>query len=359
MHRRVDELTPHPKNFEIYGQESVTDDLLASIKKKGVMVPLTITSENVIISGHRRFEAAKLAGLDIVPVGIATFESEIDELEAIIEFNRQREKTFVQKMKEAEALEGIEKQRAKDRQGERTDIVEIFPQSESGKTRDKVAQQTGIGSGKTYEVAKKIWNKAKEGDVVAQDIVSKIESGELTIHGGQKILDGKNVHVSNNSGENDWYTPYHIVEMARLAMGQIDTDPASSELANKTVMANVFFDENQNGLLQKWAGSVWLNPPYSQPQIVDFISMAIEKYKKQEISQCCVLVNNATETKWFQEILKACDAVCFLSQRIKFMDKTGNPAGAPLQGQAVLYLGSNIDNFKNSFEKSGVVLIHA
>lgn len=189
MHRRIDELTPHPKNFEIYGQESVTDDLLASVKSKGVMVPLTITSENVIISGHRRYEAAKMAGLEIVPVGIATFDSELDELEAIIEFNRQREKTFVQKMKEAEALEGIERQRAKDRQGERTDIVEIFPQSESGKARDKVAQQTGIGSGKTYEVAKKIWNKAKEGDEAAQDVVSKIEKGELTIHGAKKELD--------------------------------------------------------------------------------------------------------------------------------------------------------------------------
>lgn len=222
-----------------------------------------------------------------------------------------------------------------------------------------MAQQTGIGSGKTYEVAKKIWNKAKEGDEAAQDVVNRIEIGELTIHGGQKILDGKNVHVSNNSGENDWYTPCHIIEMGRLAMGQIDTDPASSELANKTVMASVFFDESQNGLLQKWAGSVWLNPPYSQPQIGDFISVAVEKYQKQEISQCCVLVNNATETKWFQEILKACDAVCFLSQRIKFIDKSGNPAGAPLQGQAILYMGNRIDNFIKCFSTAGVVCIHA
>lgn len=192
MHRRIDELTPHPKNFEIYGQESVTDDLLASVKSKGVMVPLTITSENVIISGHRRYEAAKKAGLEIVPVGIATFENELDEIEAIIEFNRQREKTFVQKMKEAEALEGIEKERAKNRQetgNNQHRLKEIFPEPSQGQTRDKVAQQTGIGSGKTYEVAKKIWNKAKEGDETAQDVVSRIEKGELTIHGAKKELE--------------------------------------------------------------------------------------------------------------------------------------------------------------------------
>ena len=244
-------------------------------------------------------------------------------------------------------------------QGEEMPVVEIFPQREQGKTRDKVAQQTGIGSGKTYEVAKKIWNKAKEGDEAAQDVVSKIESGELTIHGGQKILDGKNVHVSNNSGENDWYTPPHIIAIGRATMGSIDTDPASCELANQTVMADVFYDEKQNGLIQQWSGNVWLNPPYSQPQIGNFIASAIEKYRKQEISQCCILVNNATETKWFQEILNACDAVCFLSQRVKFIDKAGNPTGAPLQGQAVLYMGNKIKEFVNQFSIAGVVLIHA
>jgi len=205
LHRRIDELTPHPKNFEIYGQESVTDDLLASVKSKGVMVPLTITSENVIISGHRRYEAAKMAGLEIVPVGIATFENELDELEAIIEFNRQREKTFVQKMKEAEALEGIVKKRLEEKMKagfNQHSPVEIFPQAEPEKTRDKVAQQTGIGSGKTYEVAKKIWNKAKEGDESAKIAVSKIEKGELTIHGAKKELE-KEQKVEQKRQERD------------------------------------------------------------------------------------------------------------------------------------------------------------
>ena len=202
MNRSISELRPHPKNAEIYGQESASEELVASVKSKGVMVPLTIKSDGTIISGHRRFEAARLAGLEVVPIGIAAFENELDELEAIIEFNRQREKTFVQKMKEAEALEGIEKQRAKDRQGERTDIVEMFPQSESGKTRDKVAQQTGIGSGKTYEVAKKIWNKAKDGDDAAKEVVDRIEKGELTIHGAKKELE-KEQKVEQKRQERD------------------------------------------------------------------------------------------------------------------------------------------------------------
>jgi hypothetical protein len=64
-----------------------------------------------------------------------------------------------QKMAEAEQLQAIERERARARQGARTDIVETLPPSDFGKTRDKVAAATGIGSGRTYD---------KAGDEVAQ-----------------------------------------------------------------------------------------------------------------------------------------------------------------------------------------------
>lgn len=57
-------------------------------------------------------------------------------------------------------------------------------------------------------------------------------------------------------------TPAAPVELARYALGSIDLDPASSAYWNAyTVQASRFFDRFTDGLRQRWAGNVWLNPP--------------------------------------------------------------------------------------------------
>jgi len=68
-----------------------------------------------------------------------------------------------------------------------------------------------------------------------------------------------------------------------------------------------------------------------------------------------VLVNNGTETKWGQRLLASSSAVCFPSGRIKFIDQNGQP-GAPLQGQMIVYLGSNAAQFAQAFADFGAVL---
>lgn len=165
------------------------------------------------------------------------------------------------------------------------------------------------------------------------------------------------VHVSQNSGNNEWYTPPEYIEIARAIMGEIDCDPASSEIANRIVRASVFYSIEDDGLKQKWGKRVWMNPPYGQPFISDFSEAICSRIESGEVKQACVLVNNATETAWFQRMLKCAAAVCLIRGRIRYLDAEGEPANAPLQGQVMIYFGDGISAFRREAEAVGTVLV--
>ena len=160
-------------------------------------------------------------------------------------------------------------------------------------------------------------------------------------------------HVSQSTGENEWYTPIEYISAARDVMGCIDLDPASSKVAQKTVKAKQFFTIAEDGLLKKWKGRVWLNPPYAKGLIERFCETLISQLVSGDVTQAICLVNNATETKWFQAASQHASAMCFPSGRIKFNDKNGTPANSPLQGQAFLYFGDSSTEFCERFSEFG------
>lgn len=118
--RRIDQLTPHPENVKIYG-DLADSELVESIRQKGILNPLLITYDNRIISGHRRWDAAKVADLDEVPVVVFGSDDELDILEALIESNRQRTKTAEQVGREYSTLKRVYNER-ESKQGARADL---------------------------------------------------------------------------------------------------------------------------------------------------------------------------------------------------------------------------------------------
>lgn len=174
----------------------------------------------------------------------------------------------------------------------------------------------------------------------------------------QIIEEAKNnrPHVANNSGNNEWYTPSRYIEAARQVMGEIDLDPASSEIANQWVKAKTYFDEQTNGLDKKWFGRVWMNPPYAQPLINDFSQKLTDEVKNGNVQEAIVLTNNATETNWGGRLLANADAVCFNKGRIRFLQPDGSLKDAPLQGQMICYYGNNVERFIEVFNQFGVCL---
>ena len=221
MNWRTSGLKPHPWSVAIYGDTAPDAAFLESIQERGILVPLRVKADGTIISGHLRWAAAKQLGLETVPVRLVELASDLDEHEAILDYNRQRNKTFTQRMREAEALEAIEKERAKARQGTRTDLApnipQIFAECSRGEVIDIVAAAVGLGSRETYRKAKAVWAAAQAGEPKAVVLVEKLDQGQTTINRAladlqleeklrvvrQKISTIEGIHIDDLAGEYD------------------------------------------------------------------------------------------------------------------------------------------------------------
>lgn len=162
-------------------------------------------------------------------------------------------------------------------------------------------------------------------------------------------------HRAQGSSENEWYTPIEYINMARAVMGSIDLDPASSEIANNAVMAATFFTKDDDGAAKNWHGNVFLNPPYSQPEIYHFAQAVVREYKSGRVNQCIVLTHNYTDTRWFHALASSCSAICFTRGRIAFLSPEGIKA-CPTQGQAFFYFGKNVESFYENFHDAGFIV---
>lgn len=151
----------------------------------------------------------------------------------------------------------------------------------------------------------------------------------------------------------EWYTPAKYVELARQVMGGIDLDPASCAHAQQTVQATTYYSKEVDGRFGKWIGRVWLNPPYSDPS--PWTSKLLEEYEAGRVREAVLLVNNATDAGWFQELLQTGTPVCFVAGRMRF-ERPDRESGPARQGQAFVYLGRNEARFVAVFGELGTVV---
>lgn len=218
----------------------------------------------------------------------------------------------------------------------------------SDNTKTKQLSDLGISKQRASEYERLIDKDNKP--IVERYLEEREEAKEVpTLSGALKeIKESKKPHVTNNSKDDEWYTPSEYIESARSVMGNIDLDPASNDFANETVKATEYFTEETNGLAQEWYGNIWMNPPYSTELLRQFA----EKLTSSTFNQAVILVNNATETGWFKTFVRTASAIVFPTGRIRFLKRDGDH-GSPLQGQAFIYYGDNPDGFLEVFRKYG------
>jgi ParB-like chromosome segregation protein Spo0J len=323
------------------------NQLEENCKEHGIQDSIKIWSdENIIIDGHNRYKIAEKNNLRY-ETEYMSFENRNKVIEWMLinqlgrrNLNNYDRSLLALKLENLLKITVKEKEKVRKISNDFDNVVKV--DSEKINTRKELSKIAGISEGtlnKVKHIEEKATPKQKE----------KLRAGETTVN---KIYQEINPHISQNSGDNEWYTPIEYIESSRKVMGSIDLDPATSIKANKIVKAKNIYTINENGLLNEWYGNIFLNPPYSVDLINKFIDKLIEELKN--INQCILLVNNATDTIWFQKIVHFCSGICFPKGRIKFYKPNSNKC-SPLQGQCFLYFGINIKQFYSEFSKIGRV----
>jgi hypothetical protein len=161
-----------------------------------------------------------------------------------------------------------------------------------------------------------------------------------------------------------WFTPSIYLSAVRQTLESIDLDPFSSVVANRTVCATKILTQSDDALWCKWptVNSVFMNPPYGRGLINGAVSRFIEEFHKGTFNTGIVLVNNATETRWCQALMRDALAWCWPDQRIAFESVDGKKVSGNTRGQGFfLFVGDTraqaktVASFKKAFSGFGII----
>ena len=103
----VSSLKPHPNNKKIYDTSSLKfqegiEALKKSIKEVGLLEPLVISKDNILMSGHRRLRCLVELGIEKCEARVVSYSN---ELIGLLEHNKTRVKTDSEKLNEIRLLE--------------------------------------------------------------------------------------------------------------------------------------------------------------------------------------------------------------------------------------------------------------
>lgn len=159
-----------------------------------------------------------------------------------------------------------------------------------------------------------------------------------------------------NKSHDEWYTPKHIIDLARDILGEIDLDPCSSKGSQPIIQAKTNYCIEDDGFNRKWNGRIFLNPPYCKnkeiygdnyPATYHWLWKAQKAQELGEVSEIIALVNR-TDGDWYNEILDHMDAYYQCRKRIKFIDGKGGKQSSPRYNNDLLYLGGKPEIFWES-----------
>lgn len=115
-------------------------------------------------------------------------------------------------------------------------------------------------------------------------------------------------HHSHRAGTVEWLTPPEIIG----ALGPFDLDPCAPAVQPWATAARTF-TKHRNGLLQRWDGRVWLNPPYANGVIEKWLARMAE----HDYGTALIFARTETDA-FFRFVWERASALLFMRGRINF-----------------------------------------
>lgn len=153
------------------------EELAKDIEQNGLINPPVVNKEYTLLAGERRLRACRMLGWEQIPVNMMDTRDAEHELNIEISENDCR-KDFskAERVDYMYRLMRIEKEKARERQGERTDIQQKFAESDKGQARDKTAAAFGV-SGETMRKEMQILENK---DLLTPEDFSEWDEGRLS-----------------------------------------------------------------------------------------------------------------------------------------------------------------------------------
>ena len=167
--------------------ENELSSLMESIKNEGLLQPIIIDQNNKLIGGYRRLQCCEKLGYVTIKAQKIKTKNETHRKVLELSENMVREDfSFSDKMRFADDIEPEIKKRAEQRikKKEKTDLSKFGIHTDKGKTIDIMAEILDMGSGKTYDRARKVWaEKEKYGE-----LINELDAGTKTINSAYRII---------------------------------------------------------------------------------------------------------------------------------------------------------------------------
>lgn len=181
---KIAELKPHKRNSEFFDDMSGEkwQEFLESIKTSGVIEPIVLTQDKVIVSGHQRVRACRELGINEILAEVRVYDDEDKVIKDLLETNiRQRGDIGGSSIKLGRRIKELERVYGIHNGG--NDKVTRTANGETGFTQEDLAKKLGI-SVDTLQRAKTLASLSPE-------IQSLIENGNISASTAARIIGSK------------------------------------------------------------------------------------------------------------------------------------------------------------------------